>query len=426
MRTVKSICPCSKGLPMAELPGALQDGHRPALNNFSPPYLLVKEHAMEEEIYKKLATHLDNLPGGFPPTESGVELRILKRLFTPQEAKLALYLTLLPEEPRVVARRAGMLRDETAERLEQMAKKGLILREERGTSPMRYLAAQYLVGIWEYHVNDLDKELIRDMNEYLPALSEQVWKIPQMRTIPVGRSVTPELKVLPYEMAEELVRAQKKFSVGPCICRREHNMMGKGCDKPEESCLGFGMAVDYRKRSGVGREINLQETLDILKWADKAGLVLQPANAKDALWICLCCGCCCQVLKSFKRQAKPASMASSPFFAAYNSENCKACGVCVDRCQMEALKLEADEVGLDVDRCIGCGLCVSTCPAHSLTLVRKPQSEQQEVPKDIIDASIKLGKARGKITTPGLIKMVVKSKVDRILTLGDRHESDRS
>ena len=381
---------------------------------------------MEEEIYKKLAQHLDNLPGGFPPTESGVEQRILKRLFTPQEAKLALYLTLLPEEPRVVAHRAGMPRDEAAERLEEMAKKGLILREERATGPVRYLAAQYLVGIWEYHVNDLDIELIRDMNEYLPVLSEQAWKVPQMRTIPVGRSVTPELKVLPYEMAEELVRGQKKFSIGPCICRREHKMMGKGCDKPEESCLGFGMALDYRKRNGVGREIDLQETLDILKWADKTGLVLQPSNAKDALWICLCCGCCCQVLKFFKRQARPAAMVSSPFFASHDPENCKTCGVCVDRCQMEALKLEADGVLLDVDRCIGCGLCVSTCPAGSLTLVRKPQSEQREVPKDIIDASIKLGKARGKITTPGLMKMVVKSKVDRILTLGDRHESDRS
>jgi len=84
---------------------------------------------------------------------------------------------------------------------------------------------------------------------------------------------------------------------------------------------------------------------------------------------------------------------------------------------MEALKLEADKVRLDVDRCIGCGLCVSTCPADSLTLVRKPQCEQPEVPEDIIDASIRLGKARGKITTPGLIKMMVKSKVDRILTL---------
>ncbi len=371
---------------------------------------------MELEIYKRLANHLDNLPGGFPPTESGVEMRILRRLFTPEEAKLALYLTLLPEEPRVVARRAGMAWDEAAKRLEEMAQKGLILRLQRGTSPIRYRAVQYVVGIWEYHVNDLDEGLIRDMNEYLPALTEQAWKFPQMRIIPVGRSVTPELKVLPYEMAEELVRAQKKFSVGPCICRRENTMMGKGCGKREESCLGFGMAVDYLKRNGVGREIDLQETLDILKWADKAGLVMQPANAKDALWICLCCGCCCQVLKNFKRQARPAAMASSPFFAAYNPENCKTCGACVDRCQMEALKLEAGKVRFDVDRCIGCGLCVSTCPTHSLTLVRKPQSEQPETPKDIIDASIRLGKARGKITTSGLMKMVVKSGMDRIAT----------
>ncbi len=372
---------------------------------------------MEQEIYKRLAKHLDNLPGGFPPTESGVELRILKRLFTPEEANLALYLTLLPEEPRVVSRRAGIPRDEGAERLEEMAKRGLILRLEQATGPIRYMAAQYLVGIWEYHVNDLDKDLIRDMNEYIPALTEQTWKIPQMRVIPVGRSITPEHKVLPYEMAEELVRAQKRFSVGPCICRREHTMMGKGCDTREESCLGFGMAVDYRKRNGLGREIDLQETLDILKWADKAGLVLQPANAKDALWMCLCCGCCCQVLKMFKRQAKPAAMASSPFFAAYNPETCKTCGVCVDRCQMEALTLDAGTLRLDVDRCIGCGLCVSTCPAGSLSLVRKPEFEQPEVPRDIIDTSIKLGKARGKITTPRLVKMMVKSKVDRILTL---------
>ncbi len=51
-----------------------------------------------QKIYKKLARHLDNLPGGFPPTDSGVELRILKRLFTEEEAELAIRLTLIPEE----------------------------------------------------------------------------------------------------------------------------------------------------------------------------------------------------------------------------------------------------------------------------------------------------------------------------------------
>jgi NAD-dependent dihydropyrimidine dehydrogenase PreA subunit len=371
---------------------------------------------MEREIYRKLAAHLDNLPAGFPPTESGVELRILKRLFTPEEADLAIHLTLLPEEPRVIAGRAGLSTDEAARRLEIMAKKGLILREEQESGPFRYLAVQYLVGIWEYHVNDLDKDLIHDMHEYFPFLQEQVWKIPQMRTVPVGRSITPQLEVMPYEMAEELVRSQKKFSVGPCICRRERAIMGKGCDRREERCLGFGMAVDYRKRNGFGREIDLHETLDILQWADEAGLVLQPANAKDALWICLCCGCCCGVLGMFKRQARPAEMVASPFFAVHNPEDCLNCGVCVDRCQMDALRLEGDNVQLNADRCIGCGLCVSTCPAGSLRLVRKPASLQPDVPKNIIDASIKLGKARGKITTKGLIKMVVKSKADRLFT----------
>ncbi|MBN1814850.1 MAG: 4Fe-4S ferredoxin, partial [Anaerolineae bacterium] len=80
------------------------------------------------DVYQKLARHLDDLPGGFPPTESGVELHILRRLFTSEEAELALHLTLLPEEPRVIARRAKLTTEEATRRLEEMARKGLILR----------------------------------------------------------------------------------------------------------------------------------------------------------------------------------------------------------------------------------------------------------------------------------------------------------
>ena len=135
---------------------------------------------MAEEIYQKLSRHLDNLPGGFPPTESGVELRILRRLFTPEQAELALHLTLIPEEPRVVARRAGIDTVEAARHLEEMAKQGLILRmePENEGKPFQYMAAQFVIGIWEFHVNDLDLELIKDMNEYIPTLSEEAWNAP--------------------------------------------------------------------------------------------------------------------------------------------------------------------------------------------------------------------------------------------------------
>ncbi len=39
--------------------------------------------------YLQLAKRLDELPNGFPSTEDGVELRLLEKLFSPEEASLA-------------------------------------------------------------------------------------------------------------------------------------------------------------------------------------------------------------------------------------------------------------------------------------------------------------------------------------------------
>jgi len=245
------------------------------------------------DIYKKMARHLDNLPGGFPSTESGVELRILKRLFTPEEAELALFLTLIPEEPRVIARRAKIDREEAGRKLEELSKKGLIFRLAPHGKQPRYMAAQFVIGIWEYHVNDLDPDFIRDMDEYISHFFDyDLWKkAPQLRTVPVGRSLIPQLEILSYESAEELVRNKSKAVVAPCICRRERRMVGHGCDRPEESCLVFGMGADYYLHNGLGRLVDQQEVLDILRKADKAGLVLQPGNSQKIVNICCCCGC---------------------------------------------------------------------------------------------------------------------------------------
>ena len=78
------------------------------------------------DVYKRLAVHLDNLPGGFPATDSGVEIRILKRLFTPEEAEIALGLTLMLETPSAIAERLKMNEESLASMLETMSKKGLI------------------------------------------------------------------------------------------------------------------------------------------------------------------------------------------------------------------------------------------------------------------------------------------------------------
>ena len=369
------------------------------------------------DVYQELAYHLDGLPGGFPPTESGVELRILRRLFTPEEAEMALHLTLLPEEPRVVARRAKLTSEEAASRLEDMAKKGLILRVESKKGQMTYMAAQYVVGIWEYQVNRLNPEIARDMGEYLPTLLnfDEWQKVPQLRTIPVTESIDSQLEVTSYERAEELVRSAKKIVVAHCICRRERRLMNEGCDKPLESCFVLGEGADYYERNGLGRVIDQQEALAFLQRANEVGLVLQPGNGKKASFLCCCCGCCCGVLRNIKRHPQPASIVSTPFIAIADPETCKGCGVCVKRCQMEALQLRDKKVALNVDRCIGCGLCVSTCPTGSLTLSRKRTSEQALVPGSYTQALINLARKRGKLRITNLITMLVKSGVDRLL-----------
>lgn len=372
---------------------------------------------MGTDVYKRLAKHLDDLPGGFPSTESGVEIRILRRLFTLEFAELAVQLTLIPEEPRVIARRTKIPVEEAARRLEEMFKKGLIVGIPRKSKPPLYMALQFLVGFWESQVNKLDRELIQDFEEYLPSYNDSgIGQVAgQLRTIPVGKSISTQSEVMLYERAEELVRAHKSFAVSNCICRQEMRIMGKGCDKPEESCLSFGTGAKTVVLNGRGRAISQEETLAILRRAEEAGLVLQPANAKKVLFICTCCGCCCGVLRGLKRDPKPASLVSTPFVASLNTDTCKGCGVCLKRCQMEAISLADKKAVLDLNRCIGCGLCVNTCPTESLSLLRKAKAKQPYVPKDIIETHIKLGRARGKLGIGKRVGMQVRSKLDRLL-----------
>jgi Na+-translocating ferredoxin:NAD+ oxidoreductase subunit B len=379
---------------------------------------------MQTDVYHKLARHLDNLPAGYPSTDSGVEIRILQQLFTPEEAGLSLHLTLIAENARVLARRARLSVGVTQELLEQMEKKGLLfVLHEKGKEPL-YQAAGFIIGIYEFQLNKLNANLAKDFEEYSSSwFNLEHWKkTPQLRTIPVGVSIDVEREILPYEKAEEIIRSVKKIAVAPCICRQEKELLGEGCGKPSEVCLVFEKAADYYIYNGLAREINIEETLQIIRIANDSGLVLQPGNSAKPMSICACCGCCCGVLLNIKRHPKPASIVSTPFIAELDSEACSGCGACETRCQMEAIHLDSGFAELNMDRGIGCGLCISTCPTKALQLKRKPEIEQPYVPKNPVDAHIRLGKARGKLKNSEIVGMVAKSKFDRLLALkSDKH-----
>jgi electron transport complex protein RnfB len=337
---------------------------------------------MEEESYRKLAEHLDQLPGGFAPSETGAELRLLQRLFTEREAELATHLTLNREGAQAIARRAGLPLAVTEQRLAEMAHKGLILSIHPEDGPALYQAIPWVVGIYEFQVNNLGDGMLQDLADYWSTRKPRPrpQTIPQMRTIPVGASIEPHQEALPYEQVDELVKAHDRFAVAPCICRRTARMAGDGCEAPEESCLIFGEWADYSIQGGRARAIDRFEVAELLTRADAANLVLQPSNSMDSVFICCCCGCCCGILRGLQSHPRPSEIVASSFIAQLDSEACQGCWVCVERCQMQALAEDGDRITLNADRCIGCGLCVTTCPSGALALVRKSGSERLQPP----------------------------------------------
>jgi Na+-translocating ferredoxin:NAD+ oxidoreductase subunit B len=369
-----------------------------------------------KDLYERLAHFLDDLPAGYPRTESGVELKILRMLFTPEEAELFMHLSLIGEEARVVAHRANQPVEVVSQRLAEMEKKGLVYASQKPGKSPEYMAQQFVVGFYEGQVNRLNRELVEAIEEYLPSFVDlDLWqKAPQLRTIPVGESIPVQTEAMPYEIAEEIIRGHSTIAIANCICRQEMQIAGKGCTKPLETCMSFGGAAEHYLRTGKGRRISQDEALAILNLADQAGLVLQPGNSKKPAFICACCGCCCGILRNVKKHPQPASIVSSPYIAVLAPEICSGCGTCIERCQMDAISLPNGTAELNQARCIGCGLCVSTCETGALTLERKPEVDQHPVPKNSAVANLQLAQARGKLGKKELASMLIRSKKDRM------------
>ncbi len=346
------------------------------------------------DTYERLARFLDNLPAGFPATDSGVELRILKRLFTKQEAKMAMSLTMFPEAAATIAKRLGKDASDLETLFYSMSKKGLIGRV--GKNQHLYMAANFIFGIWEFHVNNIDEELVRDVDEYLPLIWEKTWskqKTQQLRVVPVSKSITAEMNIMPYNVAEQIIKEQSKIIVAPCICRKEQAMAGHGCDRPLETCLILGHGAFFYEQNGIGRSITQNQALDILTTGTKNGLVLQPSNSQSPDVICMCCGCCCLVLKNLNTMDEPAKVACTGFYVQVSEDYCTGCQRCEDICQMAAIKVVDESAVANLLRCIGCGLCVAQCESDAVRLVQKDAPDF--VPGNRVEQYMNMAQERG-------------------------------
>ena len=337
--------------------------------------------AQKQDVYRNLQRHLNKQSVGFPATKSGAEIRILKKLFTPEEAVLATYLDYRPRSTAEIsssAKTLGLSPAQVEQMFEGMVAKGAIGHVEK-SGVHYYHNPPLVVGMWEMQVKRLTPEFIHDVEEYFSdrsfGLGMLGTKLPQMRTIPIQKSLRVEHHVTTYDHIKELIENESTFGITECICRKVAATKGKTCQKTSrlETCMILGDSAKDAIRLGSARAITREEAAAIIRQNETEGLVLQPANSQKVEFVCSCCGCCCGMLGLQKSLPKPVDFWATNFFARVDAESCTGCGTCVERCQVNAAAVD-EKSGvstIDLDRCIGCGNCIVTCPKKAITLVKK-------------------------------------------------------
>lgn len=339
-------------------------------------------------VYVELQKHLDKQAVGFPATKSGVEIRILKHLFNPEQAGVALHLNYKPQSARDIfnsARGSGVSLEKVTRLLEEMTANGAIGEMEKNGTEY-YFTIPLLIGIAELHGHNSTPQFWADFGEYMGSGFGRAFastRVSQMRTIPVEKSIHVEHHVTTYDQIREIINnTDGPITVNPCMCREGAKSRGNPCKKTTraETCMCFGDWARRAVKAGA-KAISKEKALEIMRLNEEDGLVLQPTNYQKIDFVCACCGCCCGVLNIQKRLPKPALNWAHNFYAAVETDSCVACGACVERCQMNAIKIDEQNgyAIIDLDRCIGCGNCVVSCPSEALRLVKQ---EKETVPPE--------------------------------------------
>ncbi|MDI6796926.1 MAG: 4Fe-4S binding protein [Desulfatibacillaceae bacterium] len=352
---------------------------------------------MAQDIYRELQERLDKYSIGFPATQSGIEIELLKELFSQEDARMFLALSPMLETAQSVAQRLSKPLDAVAEQLERMAQAGLLFRRKKGDE-VKYGAIPFIHGLFEFQVKRLSSKLAQMVESYgRQGLDAAVSKSAKyfLRVVPVEKSVDTRQTVASFDDACTILKNQKLIVVTDCICRKQKKLVESGCGKPLEACFMFGSMAQYYLDHEMGRRVEADEAIGIMVEAQKAGLVTQPATAQNPAGMCNCCGDCCGVLRSLNALPNPAQMVFSNHVALVNADDCTGCETCMERCQMSAIAIEDDAARVNPARCIGCGLCVTTCPTDAISLVKKPESELAIPPQTGLDQMMLMAKNRG-------------------------------
>lgn len=318
-------------------------------------------------------------------------LKILEEMLTADEARICLEL-FEPATCAEVAARLGMNEKELSGKLDVLVDKGMLTRGltqyafhttllafhhecVADTAPHAgpYALSQKAKELWaDFFYNEWSYEFIKHTEGMIRALGRNLPIWPAIGALERSPGIKPE-DILPEENWKLRIENAKSRILAPCGCRIS---WGHKCDLPLMTCFACfdrPRGEYYLNQPGrLLREVSLEESLEIVRQAENAGLV----HWGD----CYCCACCCENLYPVKRDKRWDLMTPNRFLAVVDEEKCNGCGECVRRCPFEAVEMKAGDKAkkkssVDPERCKGCGLCIITCKPNALTykIVRPPE-----------------------------------------------------
>lgn len=336
---------------------------------------------MKDDVYERLAGVLGRMPNGFPRTRSNVEIRILKKIFSEEEAALAGSLSHVREPLDEIAARLGVAADDLKPRLVALVKRGLAWMSREG-GQLSFRLAPFIVGIYESQIELMDHEYAHLIEEYLASGGAVgiMRSEPALHRVVPGRHAIKSEYILPYDDIRRMLESAKSFRNEDCICRVQQDALGsRRCDFPVRLCLNFSPA----ERPKDPHDISKEDALALLDQAEELGLVHCVSNVvKGLFYVCNCCGCCCGILRGITDWGIEESVAKANYHAVIDPASCNSCGICVDRCQVKAIVEQDGMMVVQREKCIGCGLCVSGCAVEAAVLERKPDTEIVDPPED--------------------------------------------
>ncbi|MBI4833031.1 MAG: 4Fe-4S binding protein [Candidatus Lindowbacteria bacterium] len=356
------------------------------------------------DVYETLRAAFDEPPFRLPKSEKGIEIEIVKMLYTEDDATVVAALPLFPSTFDSVAETLGREPGSVRSHLENLAARGVI--HASGPADARiYRRLALFPGVIEIQLMGSGKKTGVDLrrlsklfDEYFlsvlgPVIARDSERTTGTRSIPIEREIPAGMEVFPFEKVSEFIGQHSLIAVGECYCRTAANLLGKGCGAPTDVCLVFDSDAEHLIQAGFARKVTAEEAMEITRRAADAGLVHCTTNTKFGDFLCSCCGCCCEILAGITKMKSPHAVASSRFFPEVLDDECSRCGTCVERCHVKAMKDTGDMPEPAPDRCIGCGVCAHLCPTGAISMSeRQPYAAPFE---DYIDLGLRIIEDRG-------------------------------